>query len=95
MTAADNDKNAAAGSSSFPVLDAFLPFVFQLNKNDTNETLSTNQELVHISRRTRDLFLAIYPPNESFFLKRPPTQQTNAAQRAKGITGVQNKRRNT
>ena len=93
MTAADNDKNAAAGSSSFPVLDAFLPFVFQLNKNDTNETLSTNQELADISRRTRDLFLAMYP-NESFFLKKPPTSQTNApAQRAaKSIAGVQNKR---
>jgi len=90
--AADND-NAGGSSSPFPVLDASHPFVFQLENNDTNETLSTNQELADISGRTRELFLAMYP-NESFFLKRPPSQ-TNAAQRAKIIAGVQKTRNNT
>ena len=70
--AAGDIQEAPDDSSSFQVLDASHPFVFQLENNDTNETLSTSQDLADISRRTRELFLEMYP-NESFFLKKQPS----------------------
>jgi hypothetical protein len=80
------DKQAGRlATTSFRVLDASIPFVFQLENNDTNETLSC-QEHVSISRRTHELFLAMYP-NESFFLKEPTSQ--SYIQEAKSTVGVQ------
>jgi hypothetical protein len=85
--AADNDN--VGGSSPFPVLDASHPFVFQLENNDTNETLSTSQELADISGRTRKLFLAMYP-SESFFLKNRPTQSIDQGARSTGSVPKRN-----
>jgi hypothetical protein len=86
-TTASTGDVKAGDSSSFQVLDASHPFVFQLENNDANETLSISREHTDISRRTRELFLGMYP-NESFFLKEPTSQQSDFRE-AKNTVGVQ------
>jgi len=74
-------------SPSFQVLDASHPFVFQLENNDTNETMlstaTNSQEHADIAVRTRELFLEMYP-NESFFLK----SNSNNAQGARSTAAA-------
>jgi len=74
-------------SSSFKVLDASHPFVFQLENNDSNETFST-QDHADISQHTMELFLQMYP-DESFFLKDANSSSTGVATKLAGFDVIE------